>query len=1009
VLDARAFTLTRGNEELALQPKVFDVLRYLLEHRDRVVTKDELLDALWAEEHVNEGAVPWSISHARRALGQGRGQKHPIETVHGRGYRFAAGVELLPTTIGPDAVAQPAPAPAPAKTTVAGAHSLPFVGRAEVMQRLEANLARAIGGDGGMCLLIGEAGIGKTRCSEELALRAQRRGVSVYSGRSVEGVGAPVFWPWLQVLREAARDRPTLNEAASGLLSRLTELSGASGAGAAGDDERHDTDAGRFWVLDGVSRFLLDAARETPIVVLLDDLHFADAGTIELAGFLAPELRRSALLLVATLRDEVPEGAARGMGRLLRSAERIELEGLSREDVTRYIAEVTHAKEPAAELCSAVHRASAGNPLFVQETLRALLAEHGARGLPGLAPEAVKPSQIARDVLRSRLRPLDAPTLSALGTASVLGESFEVPVLQRLASLSLDQLLAALERASQAGLLVAEGLHRYRFAHALLRSLLYEDLPSSERVAMHRRAAELLAELYRAQPRHSEVAHHYYRSLPAGDYDRVAEACTHAAEAAARVQAYNDAAGFYEWALEAQALDPQVTPRTRAELLFACGSAQRWAGRDEAARRTLSRVIELARQHDYADLLLNCARVLRPTHVMAAVPDPLVRTALEEVLKIAPEGPSPLRIGALSHLACLPPYANDMQRSRELSGQALALARERGVESSLFQALRARLYSLSGPDDIDAQLEVAAEILESGARTGMYGEAHAARFGAFAYRGDMVAAREALQACGRISNELRMPEMIWFHDRIAAQWRFLDGDFAGAEAASAELKARSERMGLSYGAAFIGVQQQLHARAISGPGTGAERGNLAAVFAAGTLLHPTMRATLVRLAAEIDDRDGARRMLDTMAARDFDDIAKDIGYLNALHHLALAAAILGDRPRAERLYELLAPYPNHNTPNNMMFYEGSASYALALLAEALDDGRAGQHFEDAIAMNERIGMRPQVARVCYSYALWLKKQPARAQQAQAGELAARARSLAEALGMNWLVERASTV
>ena len=97
-LDARTYTLTRAGHVLALQPKVFDVLRFLIEHRDRVVTKDELLDAVWPNEHGSESAVVWSISHARRALGQDRGQKQPIETVHGRGYRFTARVEPIATT-----------------------------------------------------------------------------------------------------------------------------------------------------------------------------------------------------------------------------------------------------------------------------------------------------------------------------------------------------------------------------------------------------------------------------------------------------------------------------------------------------------------------------------------------------------------------------------------------------------------------------------------------------------------------------------------------------------------------------------------------------------------------------------------------------------------------------------------------------------------------------------------------------------------------------------------------
>jgi hypothetical protein len=249
--------------------------------------------------------------------------------------------------------------------------------------------------------------------------------------------------------------------------------------------------------------------------------------------------------------------------------------------------------------------------------------------------------------------------------------------------------------------------------------------------------------------------------------------------------------------------------------------------------------------------------------------------------------------------------------------------------------------------------------------------------------------------------------MIWFHDRIQAQWRFIEGDFAQAEAATAELRARSARMGLSYGAAFVDMLRFTIALARSGAEALAGNMNLTAASADNSRLQASYRAATVRFAADSGQLPVAQRMLDTMAARNFEDIPRDISYLNALFHLGLAAAIVGDRPRAARLYELLAPYPNHNTPNNMMMYEGSVSYALARLAALLDDPRAPRHFEDAIAMNERMSMQPALARVTFAYASWLKGRPEREAQARSTELASRARSIAEKLGMSRLAEQAA--
>ena len=207
VLDIAVGELRRGGEPVRLQPRVFDTLRHLIEHRDRIVSKQELIDACWNGESSNPIAIPWSISHARKALGQGRSQPGPIETVRGQGYRFVAEVTRPASVAGP-AVAQ----------------GEPFLGRDDVMDRLVRALNAARAGSGRLCLLTGEAGIGKTRCATELAIIACRSGVGVWTGRCIEGAGTPAFWPWIQILREASADRRTgtgERQAAETLLAQL--------------------------------------------------------------------------------------------------------------------------------------------------------------------------------------------------------------------------------------------------------------------------------------------------------------------------------------------------------------------------------------------------------------------------------------------------------------------------------------------------------------------------------------------------------------------------------------------------------------------------------------------------------------------------------------------------------------------------------------------------------------------------------------------------------------------
>jgi hypothetical protein len=346
-----------------------------------------------------------------------------------------------------------------------------------------------------------------------------------------------------------------------------------------------------------------------------------------------------------------------------------------------------------------------------------------------------------------------------------------------------------------------------------------------------------------------------------------------------------------------------------------------------------------------------------------------------------------------------------MQRSGELSGEALELARALGDRDALVEALCARLHALSGPDHIDALIEAADDLLARSAQdTWMQAEAHTARIGAFLHRGDVPAADAALGEAERVTREAHLPEAIWFHDRIRNQRRIVDGEFDAAKAVCEELGARAKRMGLGYGVLFLGAQR--NAILLAQQGVEAARSwNLSALFALGAEMQPSYRAGLVALSAELGHAQEARRMLDTMATHGFADVPTDIGYLNTLAHLGRAAAQLPDREHAERLYALLAPYAHYNTPNSMLFYDGSVSHPLALLAASLGrDASAEEHFAAALAQNEGLGARPQAARVGYEYARWLAEHRS---SARGRGMALRARTLADELGMPWLASSAA--
>jgi hypothetical protein len=497
-----------------------------------------------------------------------------------------------------------------------------------------------------------------------------------------------------------------------------------------------------------------------------------------------------------------------------------------------------------------------------------------------------------------------------------------------------------------------------------------------------------------------------------------------AARAAEQVLEYAEAARFYEWALEAQALEPELTPRTRAELLFVTGRAQRFSGSAERCRNTLERMFELARQHGWSDLLLRGARVLRPTFALSVLPDPLVRAALDDVIQLLDKAsaessaddavPNPQlarrRVLALSQLSCIPPYSSDLSQSKALSEQALALARSLDQTSVLLESLRARLYALSGPDDTEALLRIADEMLELERDRPSYMalEAHSARAGALMYRGEQAAADQALAAFGRLADELQLPEAAWYYGRQRAQGCILRGDFDSGIAAIAELNARGRRLGLGYGQEFLAALERRvrhDFQAVADPTLQLEEHSLHSLGLLDFI--PNMRAQKARFAAESGELAAAQTAIDWLASQGFDKIPKEISYLNSLVNMAIAVTKLGDLERAEQLYTLLSPYAQFNSPDAYLFDEGSVSHYLALLAATLGwHERVEAHFRSALVLNRDMGRRPQLARTYYDFAVWTAEQDHSGASAQAQSLAREASVHAEEIGMQWLAQLA---
>jgi DNA-binding winged helix-turn-helix (wHTH) protein len=995
-LDRELYQLRRRGRAVKLEPKVFDVLVHLIEHRDRVVTKRELLDALWPGEALSESVLPRAITAARRAVGDTRAKGRVIATVHGRGYRFVAALREAAATAPAETVLPP---PATA-----------FVGRKRTLARLEDALDAALAGHGRLVLLAGEPGIGKTRTAEEIARIAAARGASVMLGRCFEGEGAPAFWPWVQVLRALAssadveslraalgRDAGELAQLAPELRARVPGLPPAAGL---------EGEQARFRLLDALGGCLVRRARHGPLVLVLDDLHWADEASLLALEFLAPELRGAPLLVVATYRDvevrrDHPLSKLLGALARLPACERIALRGLEPPEVSALV-EAVAGQAPSAELTRTVHEMTDGNPFFVFELGR-LLGE-------GAAPSALALPQSVRDAIGRRLDALSPAANAALRTAAVLGRGFDLALLARIAGEPPPALLERVGEGVAAGVLVEDRARpgAFAFAHALVRQTLYEELPAPRRIELHRRAAEALEATFAGSDEAplSEIAHHRFEAAAGGEAELAIAAAERAAQRAHRLFAYEEAARLHEQALEALAIAAPGDAERRFELLAAAGAAHALAGSRPQARERYRAAAVVARALGRGDLLARAAVGYRGFGEMGFPPEPDTLALLEEARDALGHRDARLRSLLLSKLTGTAPYALSMARRETLSREALALARESGDPIALRDALAAREWACFGPDRLEEREAVGREMIALGERSNDPLTAFTgweAMFGLALLHGDAAGADRALAACERLADAVRY-RYVQFQARFFAGARLAcSGDLDGAERIYAEaLEMGRDRVPYAqvlYDANALWMSFQRGDRTHRGGGEALLHGLEKYWKGSETVA----RAALALIARDAGRSDAAQSILDAIAAPGLAALERNEHFL--LTTAILSDVILGasDRARAAELYEVLLPYRHLLALHDLLrTFAGSVSSILGelcLVTQRWDAGVA--HYEDGIAREERFGARTSAISSKVGLVRVLRGRAGPGDDARAAALLDEVAAESAALGVDW--------
>ncbi|HTV99769.1 MAG TPA: BTAD domain-containing putative transcriptional regulator [Streptosporangiaceae bacterium] len=455
-----------------------------------------------------------------------------------------------------------------------------LVGRDGQLAALEGILAGARGGLGRVALVAGEPGIGKTRLAEEAARRAAAAGMQVAWGRCHEGDGAPAFWPWAQVVRQLAAElapgqlAAMLGPSAAALGQLMPEL--AEPAPPAGPLPIADLGAARFQLNQAVAGLLRRLAEARPLLVVVDDLHWTDVPSLSLLAFLAAELNDARLAVVGTYRDvEVAPGRplAETLGALAREpvVERIALGGLDRAGVARLIGR-TIGGRPAEPLVEAVADRCGGNPFFITELLRLLQSERRLAAPDAAAAARHDIPVRVRDVLRRRLARLPAQTGTLLVIGAVAGREFDLDLIEAVTGLEDEPALDAAEAAVLAGLVIEDdrAAGRYRFAHALVRETIYEDISRARRARLHARVVDALAATRGPEPGPAaEMAYHCWHAAPVIGARRALPHLLRAGEQAVAQLAYEAADEQFERALELAAQLPASPQATEQEIHIA--------------------------------------------------------------------------------------------------------------------------------------------------------------------------------------------------------------------------------------------------------------------------------------------------------------------------------------------------------------------------------------------------------------------------------------------------------
>jgi class 3 adenylate cyclase len=897
-----------------------------------------------------------------------------------------------------------------------------FVDRDQELETLARRTGEVAEGGVGLVLLSGEPGIGKSHLAAEAARAAHEAGLTVLYGRCDQELGIP-YQPLVEALRHYVEAAPVdmLDRYAARYGGDLARLIPALAERAAwlSTPAPSDPETERYLLFEAVMRLLEVASEAAPVVLVLDDLHWADRNTLLLLRHAVESTAQLRLLIVGTYRHSeivpghpLPELLA-ALARVP-TAQRLRLAGLDDTDLGDFVAALAgHGlDEPAETLVRWLHRETDGNPFFTEAILRHLMDSGAVRREDGSWVVVAKvddlpPPESVVEVIQQRVAHLGKPVQRALTSAAVIGREFDIVLLAATLAEAEDKVLTALEHATTAALVseVAARPGRFTFTHALVGHSLYQSLGATRRARLHRRVAERLEASCGDNPgeRLPELAAHWLAAHVPAQAARTIDYARRTGDHALERLAPDEAVRWYERAL-ALATEVAADERLRADLLICLGVAQLHAG-DIRSRETLLEAAALAEHVGDREALVRAALANnRGDRAVSGRVDRERLRVLERALAAVGDDDSSPRARLLATLGLEWNFGGGWEQQLDFSDEALATARRLGEPATLAAVLALRHETIRLPHTLPERLENTAEHLEIAESLGdpaQIGFAALWRSRAAWEAGDLT----EVDRCMAIVTELAglHPYLRW---NVATHWSYrhlLEGRIDQAERCTHEAFGIGRALEQPDAQAFL-LGQLINVRWDQG-----RLGELEPMLETTARDYPgipAFRAVLALACCEAGRAERARELFEPEAASGFAGFPYDPLWLISFLVLGEVCSQLGDAARAAALYERLAPWRGQLGFSGVSLFGSVAHYLGQLATTAGRYATAEADFTEASSVHERLGAPILLARTRLSWARMLAERAGTGDGERSAALAQDTLAVARQLGAAGLAEQA---